>query len=311
MGTWGVKLKMESGSYKFNLDNHSKFRSKVLQSLYEDDNFTDVTLACEDGHQLKAHRAVLSTCSPFFQNILKKNQSNNMVLYLSGTNYKDLSSILKFVYLGECDVPMNEVENFLFTARSLKVDDLQEVKGTNTQCLVEKSISVNSVFEKNISIDSFSETSINSLFEKSVKQSFVPAKKSKKEQTSNHNKKFQVKELKKTFLDNVEVAVIKEKVKDTNEDEAFVGIMCNECDHKSPDYPSLKKHKFNIHNNKMPELTKKKPETQRDKSSIQATIENLEPKIKHFSCIKCDYQGNSSSDFKIHMESVHKRYILK
>ena len=302
---------MESGSYKFNLDNHSKFRTKVLKNLYEDDNFTDVTLACEDGHQLKAHRAVLSTCSPFFQNILKKNQSNNMVLYLSGTNYKDLSSILKFVYLGECDVPMNEVDNFLFTAKCLKVDDLQEVKGTNKQNLIEKSISVNSLFEKNISINNLSETSINSLFEKSAKQSFVPVKTSKKEQASNHNKKFQVKELKKTFLDNVEVAVIKEKVKDTNEDEAFVGIMCNECDHKSPDYPSLKKHKFNIHNNKMQELNKKIAEAHSDKSSIQATIENLEPKIKHFSCIKCDYQGNSSSDFKIHMESVHKRYILK
>jgi len=305
---------MESGSYKFNLDNHSKFKTKVLKNLYEDDNFTDVTLACEDGHQLKAHRAVLSTCSPFFQNILKKNQSSNLVLYLSGTNYKDLSSILKFVYLGECDVPMNEVENFLFTARSLKVDDLQEVKGTNTQNLIEKSISVNSLFEKNISINNLSETSINSLFEKSAKQSFVPVKTSKKKQASNHNKKFQVKELKKTFLDNVEVAVIKEnedKVKDTNEDEAFVGIMCNECDHKSPDYPSLKKHKFNIHNNKVPELTKNEPETQGDKSSIQATIEEHEPQTKRFSCIKCDYQGNSSSDFKSHMESVHKRYILK
>ena len=87
--------------------------------------------------------------------------------------------------------------------------------------------------------------------------------------------------------------------------------MCNECDHKSPDYPALKKHKFNVHNNKLTEVTKKIPEPQSDKINIQAAIEKSEPKMKQFSCIKCDYQGSLSSDFKSHMETVHKRYILK
>ena len=41
--------------------------------LREDNDFADVTLACEDGKQFEAHKMVLASSSPFFQNILKRN----------------------------------------------------------------------------------------------------------------------------------------------------------------------------------------------------------------------------------------------
>ena len=41
-----------------------------FDSLRVDEDFVDVTLACSD-FQLKAHRMVLSACSPFFRKLLK------------------------------------------------------------------------------------------------------------------------------------------------------------------------------------------------------------------------------------------------
>ena len=37
-------------------------------------DFSDVTLACEDGQQIEAHKVVLAASSPFFQNLLRRNK---------------------------------------------------------------------------------------------------------------------------------------------------------------------------------------------------------------------------------------------
>ena len=44
--------------------------STAFATLRKDSDFTDVTLACQDGHQFEAHKVVLAASSPFF---LKKN----------------------------------------------------------------------------------------------------------------------------------------------------------------------------------------------------------------------------------------------
>ena len=36
--------------------------------LRDDNDFSDVTLACEDG-ELEAHKVILSSCSPFFKRL--------------------------------------------------------------------------------------------------------------------------------------------------------------------------------------------------------------------------------------------------
>ena len=51
------------------------FQDIVQTSFVElrtDTDFTNVTLACED-QSIKAHKVVLSACSPFFKNLLKTN----------------------------------------------------------------------------------------------------------------------------------------------------------------------------------------------------------------------------------------------
>ncbi|RZC37510.1 BTB domain containing protein [Asbolus verrucosus] len=41
-----------------------------FEALRDDEDFTDVTIACE-GQRMQAHKVVLSACSPFFKELFK------------------------------------------------------------------------------------------------------------------------------------------------------------------------------------------------------------------------------------------------
>ena len=40
-------------------------------NLRDTSDFVDVTLACEDGQRIEAHKVILAASSPFFQRVLK------------------------------------------------------------------------------------------------------------------------------------------------------------------------------------------------------------------------------------------------
>ena len=46
--------------------------SVAFRELREEKDFFDVTLACDDS-QIQAHKVILSACSPFFRNVLRRN----------------------------------------------------------------------------------------------------------------------------------------------------------------------------------------------------------------------------------------------
>ena len=58
--------------------------SSAFGDLRQDKEFTDVTLACEDGQQVEAHKVVLVASSPFFLNILKRNKHPHPLIYMRG-----------------------------------------------------------------------------------------------------------------------------------------------------------------------------------------------------------------------------------
>ena len=68
--------------------------STAFVSLREDIDFTDVTLAGEDGHHLEAHKIILAASSPIFKNLLKTNKHSHPLIYMRGMNSKDLVAIL-------------------------------------------------------------------------------------------------------------------------------------------------------------------------------------------------------------------------
>jgi len=115
------------GSEKFCL-RWNDFQSNIsnaLEDLRNDKDFFDVTLACED-EQIQAHKVILSACSPFFRNVLRRNPHQNPLLYLKGVRYTDIQAVLNFMYHGEVNVAQDELNSFLSVAEDLKVKGLTQ-----------------------------------------------------------------------------------------------------------------------------------------------------------------------------------------
>jgi hypothetical protein len=99
--------------------------SLAFRELRDDKDFFDVTLACGD-EQIQAHKMILSACSPFFRNILRRNPHQHPLLYLKGVKYTDLQSVLNFMYHGEVNVAQEELNSFLAVAEDLRVKGLTQ-----------------------------------------------------------------------------------------------------------------------------------------------------------------------------------------
>ena len=105
------------------------FQETVLSSfkdLRHNKDFTDVTLACEDGKQFAAHKVVLSSVSPLFMSLLKSNKHQHPLLYMRGMKSEDLVAIIDFLYLGEANVHQDNLDSFLSVANELKLKGLTE-----------------------------------------------------------------------------------------------------------------------------------------------------------------------------------------
>ena len=119
--------------WKFRLNN-TDFEintATVLRNLYTNKNLTDVTLACEDGKQLRAHKIILSGASSVFDKILTDYSDSNPIIYFCDTTYEHLEYTLRFVYLGEVAINENEMKPFMETINKFRINGLYEEEHKN------------------------------------------------------------------------------------------------------------------------------------------------------------------------------------
>ena len=98
--------------------------STAFSSLRKDNEFTDVTLACEDGRSIEAHKVILAASSPFFQNLLKRNKHVHPLIYMRGLKSDDLIAIVDFLYYGEANIYQENLDAFLTIAEELNLKGL-------------------------------------------------------------------------------------------------------------------------------------------------------------------------------------------
>jgi len=98
--------------------------SSVFRKVRKDNHFCDVTLVCSGNQQIKAHKVVISSCSPFFDQILKSNPHPHPLIYLKDVGYAILHQILDFMYCGEVTIEKEKVKPFLAAAEGLAVNGL-------------------------------------------------------------------------------------------------------------------------------------------------------------------------------------------
>jgi len=93
-------------------------------TLREDREFADVTLACEDGQQVEAHKVILASSSPFFLNLLRRNKHPHPLIYMRGLKSEDLVAMIDFLYFGEANVYQENLDSFLAVAEELQLKGL-------------------------------------------------------------------------------------------------------------------------------------------------------------------------------------------
>ena len=79
-------------------------------SLRDNKEFSDVTLACEDGQMFQAHKVILASSSPTFHHLLKVNKHPHPWIYMRGMKSEDLNAIIDFLYRGEANVFQENLE---------------------------------------------------------------------------------------------------------------------------------------------------------------------------------------------------------
>ena len=117
MASFDERLCLQWNDFKENV-------SSAFGDLREDKDFTDVTLACEDGQQVEAHKVVLIASSPFFFNILKRNKHAHPLIYMRGVKSENLVAMVDFFYHGEANVFQENLDSFLAIAEELQLKGL-------------------------------------------------------------------------------------------------------------------------------------------------------------------------------------------
>ena len=100
--------------------------SNTFKDLLSDEDFADVTLVCDEEKQIKAHKVILSSCSPLFRKILKNNPHPHPLIYLNEIKFAELQSVINFVYLGQTEVHQADLEIFMKAGKQLQIKGLTQ-----------------------------------------------------------------------------------------------------------------------------------------------------------------------------------------
>lgn len=130
---------MADNAFQLKWNNHLQNMYSQLETLYSEQSLVDVSISCTDGI-LKAHRIVLSACSPYFESIFRDNYCKHPVVILKGVTSQEMQALLKFMYKGSVEVLDADLQSFMYTANELKIRGLaDELLKETIRLLAEKS----------------------------------------------------------------------------------------------------------------------------------------------------------------------------
>lgn len=113
--------------------NHTEEIFFNFSNFLRNESMTDVTLICNGGQTIRAHRVILSTFSPYFRAIFESQPfSNNPyqypVIVIKDLELNELKAIIDFIYKGEVSVSRDKLTSVLQAAKVLEVSGLADLK---------------------------------------------------------------------------------------------------------------------------------------------------------------------------------------
>ncbi|XP_070505106.1 protein jim lovell isoform X2 [Chironomus tepperi] len=110
-------------NYSLRWNNHQSHILESFDALLQQNSLVDVTLVCAD-RSLRAHKVVLSACSPFFERVFKDTPCKHPVIVLKDFKGWLVQAIVDFMYRGEISVPQERLSQLIQAGESLQVRGL-------------------------------------------------------------------------------------------------------------------------------------------------------------------------------------------
>ncbi|GLH07096.1 Longitudinals lacking protein, isoforms H/M/V [Gryllus bimaculatus] len=111
-------------------NNHQSTLVAVFDTLLESGTLVDCTLAAE-GQYLKAHKVVLSACSPYFELLLSQHNEKHPIVILKDVKFQELKAMMDYMYRGEVNISQDQLGALLKAAESLQIKGLSDSGGGN------------------------------------------------------------------------------------------------------------------------------------------------------------------------------------
>ena len=321
-------------------EKYSDHMRQMLHEAMKSEYLTDVTLVSDDKRKFRAHKLVLSACSPIFKSIIDDLSTNDSVIYLRGIQHSEMESILQFIYLGVTTFNDKRVNEFLNVASNLEIKELSQKLIIDKQKMIqndvykhddntEDQIEEDSIFlvppkDSIFKIDKQKQTNEIRSEETFTDSEQLSSSETQEFLTNEHKTTPQEKchqEEKKKPIPPKDKKKVQDLVKNT---ESTSKIPCNKCNLKFSQVSDLGLHIRKVHNqnkvggsfmkkNQKIQESSKKTEEEKTKFRIGSSSTNmkLEKKVLKldsisFSCNQCEYVGNSPGNLKLHIRRDHE-----
>ncbi|XP_058838389.1 protein jim lovell [Topomyia yanbarensis] len=109
--------------YSLRWNNHQNHILRAFDTLLQTKTLVDVTLVCAET-SIRAHKVVLSACSPFFQRVFSETPCKHPVIVLKDFRGWVVQAIVDFMYRGEISVPQERLSVLIQAGESLQVRGL-------------------------------------------------------------------------------------------------------------------------------------------------------------------------------------------
>ena len=119
-----------SQDFSFSWFNFTEHLHHLFADLYKEESYADVTLVSSDQFEFKAHKIVLSACSPVLKKIIDDNHGDLPLVYQTKIKSQEMEAILHFIYMGKGKFYQERMEEFIKAAKDLELKHFCEILET-------------------------------------------------------------------------------------------------------------------------------------------------------------------------------------
>ena len=273
---------MNQEKFKLHWHTYTDHLKEMLHDMMSSNELTDVTLVSDDKVHFKAHKVVLSACSPTFKSIVSDNHLTNQSIFLRGIQSHEVESILHFIYLGQATFYQDHMNEFLNVARSLEIKEISRENPENENIEETKELPTVNAEPWNLE-------------DNVIKQRPI---KPKLNVVAPHDSNKACFQCEKIFYDkstlNKHVRMVHEGVK----------YPCDQCNHKATQLSNLQQHIKSVHEGV------KYPCYQCDYKATQPNHLRQHMKSVHegvkYQCDQCNHEASQLFDLQQHINSIHE-----